>query len=48
MEDFKGHNAEGTDLEEVLDEIFADGVAPGQILGVVVKGNKFHVAYWTY
>jgi len=48
MEEFKAHNASGTDLEEVLDGIFSNGVTPGQIIGIVVKGKDYHVAYWTY
>ena len=48
MEEFKGHNLEGTDLEEVLDKIFSNGVTPGQIIGIVIKGKIYHVAYWTY
>ena len=48
MEDFKAHNISGTDLEEILTTIFNNGVSPGQVLGIVIKGNIFHVAYWTY
>jgi len=48
MGDFKAHNASGTDLEEVLDGIFLKGATPGQIIGIVIKGKIYHVAYWTY
>jgi len=45
---FEAHNRSGLDLEAVLAEIFAEGVPPGQIIGIVLKGNIYHVAYWTY
>ena len=33
-------------LDRALQAAFDDGVKPGQIIGIAVKGNIWHVACW--
>jgi len=43
---YTGYNHSGDTLESALQDAFDDGIKPGQIIGVAVKGSTWHVACW--